>query len=103
MNPAQIAPLTRSPRDDDGDDGDGADSSAWLEDKKQLGAMSSWARAFRRLNRYRRASARVISRKLGGTDVSFSPDEEIFTANDVFRLTWISRMGNVLLQRQFQI
>ncbi|HEY5256505.1 MAG TPA: hypothetical protein VIJ53_17760 [Acidobacteriaceae bacterium] len=43
MIPAQNAPLTRSPRDDDGDDGDGADSSAWIEDKKEDRAMSSQA------------------------------------------------------------
>jgi hypothetical protein len=45
MNPAQNAPLTRSPRGDDGDDGDGAGSSAWVEDKKQGAAMSSEAAA----------------------------------------------------------
>ena len=43
MNPAQNTPLTRSPRDDDGDDGDGAGSSAWVEDKKEDGGMSSEA------------------------------------------------------------
>jgi hypothetical protein len=43
MNPAQNAPLTRSPRGNDGDGGDGADSSAWVEDKKQDGAVSSEA------------------------------------------------------------
>jgi hypothetical protein len=42
MKPAQNAPLTRSPRGNDGDDdGDGADSSAWLEDKKEGSGMSS--------------------------------------------------------------
>ena len=41
MNPAQNAPLTRSPRGNDGDDGDGADSSAWIENKKEDRAMSS--------------------------------------------------------------
>jgi hypothetical protein len=40
MKPAQNAPLTRSPRGD-GDDGNGADSSAWVEDKKEGGGMSS--------------------------------------------------------------
>ena len=35
MNPAQNAPLTRSPRGNDGDDGDGAGSSAWIENKKE--------------------------------------------------------------------
>lgn len=55
MIPAQNAPLTRSPRDDDGDDGDGADSSAWVEDKKQLGAMSSWQPERRPLNLFRPA------------------------------------------------
>jgi hypothetical protein len=39
--PAQNAPLTRSPRGDGGDDGDGAGSSACLEDKKEGGGMSS--------------------------------------------------------------
>ncbi len=35
MNPAQNAPLTRSPRGNDGDGGDGADSSAYSEDRKK--------------------------------------------------------------------
>ena len=43
MKPAQNAPLTRSPRGNDGDDGDGADSSAWVQDKKEGAAMSSEA------------------------------------------------------------
>lgn len=41
--PAQNAPLTRSPRGDGGDDGDGTDQSAWVENKKQDGAVSSEA------------------------------------------------------------
>lgn len=43
MKPAQNAPLTLSPRGNDGDDGDGADSSAWVQDKKEGAAMSSEA------------------------------------------------------------
>ncbi len=53
MNPAQNAPLTRSPRGNDGDDGDGADSSAWIENKKEDRAMSSKEPWIPRLNRYR--------------------------------------------------
>ncbi len=84
MNPAQNAPLTRSPRGNDGgDDGDGADSSAWVEDKKQVGTVSSRAPGLRRLNRYRRASTRVIPRRFEGRSGSISPDEEIFTATNV--------------------
>ena len=56
MNPAQNAPLTRSPRGNDGDDGDGADSSAWIENKKEDRAMSSEEPWIPRLNRYRPTS-----------------------------------------------
>ena len=37
MNPAQNVPLTRSPRGNDGDggNGDGADSSAYSENRKK--------------------------------------------------------------------
>lgn len=84
MKPAQNAPLTRSPRGNDGDDGDGADSSAWLEDKKQDGAMSSEATRDSgsesvQILTHRSATMRGSERMNAIT----LPVEEIFTANDV--------------------
>jgi hypothetical protein len=83
MKPAQNVPLTRSPRGNDGDDGDGADSSAWVEDKKQGATVSSEAaRLSASESTYRDVPGAILRKPVTNEGPDFA-DKEIFCANDV--------------------
>jgi hypothetical protein len=81
--PAQNAPLTRSPRGNDGDDGDGADSSAWVENKKQHGGVSSEATRGSTSEALQTTTYRdVLEVRPGQMETTISPAIDIFTVND---------------------
>jgi hypothetical protein len=49
---AQNAPLTRSPRDDDGDDGDGAEQTAWIENREKIASCQAVYRFWIKIARH---------------------------------------------------